>query len=98
MFYSWKEEMKKPKTLWRWWAKAIGEKASKCDQESDKVAIIRTLIFATYLITNGFIVYGVLRTHHFPTDTSKKVEVHYYPISEYQPPPRRGINKPFEFE
>lgn len=98
MFYSWKEEMKKPKTLWRWWAKAIGEKASKCDQESDKVAIIRTFIFATYLITNAFIVYGVLRTHHFPTDTSKKVEVHYYPISEYQPPPRRGINKPFEFE
>lgn len=53
--------MKKPKTLWRWWAKAIGEKASKCDRESDKVAIIRTLIFTTYLITNCFIVAGVIR-------------------------------------
>ena len=53
--------MKKPKTIWRWWAKAIGEKASKCDKESDKIAVIRTLIFATYLITNCFIVAGVIR-------------------------------------
>lgn len=56
----------KKKTIWRWWAKAIGEKASKCDKESDTVAIIRTFIFITYLVTNCFIVYGVLRTHHFP--------------------------------
>jgi len=51
----------KPKGPWRWWAKALGEKASKCDKESDKVAIIRTVIFATYLITNCFIVAGVIR-------------------------------------
>lgn len=51
----------KKKTIWRWWAKAIGEKASKCDKESDIIAIIRTFIFATYLITNGFIVAGVIR-------------------------------------
>ena len=51
----------KKKTLWRWWAKAIGEKASKCDKESDTVAIIRTFIFASYLITNCFIVAGVIR-------------------------------------
>jgi len=53
--------MKKRKTLWRWWAKAIGEKASKCDKESDTVAIIRTFIFASYIITNCFIVAGVIR-------------------------------------
>lgn len=53
--------MKKNSTIWRWWAKALGEKASKCDKESDKIAIIRSLIFATYLITNGFIVAGVIR-------------------------------------
>lgn len=47
--------------MWRWWAKAIGEKASKCDKESDTVAIIRTFIFASYLITNCFIVAGVIR-------------------------------------
>lgn len=51
----------KPKGPWRWWAKALGEKASKCDKESDRVAIIRTVIFATYLITNCFIVAGVVR-------------------------------------
>lgn len=51
----------KQKTIWRWWAKALGEKASKCDKESDSIAIIRTVIFATYLITNAFIVAGVIR-------------------------------------
>ena len=51
----------KNKNAWRWWAKALGEKASKCDKESDRIAIIRTVIFATYLITNLFIVAGVIR-------------------------------------
>lgn len=51
----------KNKTVWRWWAKALGEKASKCDKESDTIAIIRTVIFLSYLITNGFIVAGVVR-------------------------------------
>ncbi len=53
--------MKKRKNAWRWWAKALGEKASKCDKESDRIALIRTVIFATYLITNCFIVAGVIR-------------------------------------
>lgn len=51
----------KPKNAWRWWAKALGEKASKCDKESDKIAYIRTAIFFTYLITNIFIISGVVR-------------------------------------
>ena len=51
----------KTKNAWRWWAKALGEKASKCDKESDTVAVIRTIIFVTYLITNCFIVAGVIR-------------------------------------
>jgi hypothetical protein len=53
--------MKHKKTVWRWWAKALGEKASKCDKESDHIAIIRTVIFSTYLITNCFIIAGVIR-------------------------------------
>ena len=53
--------MKTKKTLWRLWAKAIGEKASKDDRESDHIAHIRTVIFFTYLITNVFIVAGVIR-------------------------------------
>ena len=53
--------MKNRRTLWRLWAKAIGEKASKNDKESDHVAHIRTVIFLTYLITNLFIIAGVIR-------------------------------------
>ncbi|MFZ9740751.1 MAG: hypothetical protein ACO3CQ_02545 [Candidatus Nanopelagicaceae bacterium] len=52
---------KKNKSFWRIWAKSLGEKASKCNKESDKVALIRTFIFATYLITNCFIIAGVIR-------------------------------------
>ncbi len=47
--------------MWRLWAKALGEKASSCDKESDKVAIIRTLIVMCYIVTNMFIVAGVIR-------------------------------------
>ena len=61
----------KPKNSWRWWAKALGEKASKCDKESDRVALIRTVIFATYLMTNCFIIAGVIR--HWNDET--KIEV-----------------------
>jgi hypothetical protein len=49
------------KQLWRIWCKALGEKASNCNKESDKVAILRTLIFITYFVTNVFIVSGVIR-------------------------------------
>ena len=62
----------KNKTLWRWWAKALGEKASKCDRESDRIAYIRTLIFITYLITNCFIIAGVIR--HWNDVPSNQIE------------------------
>jgi hypothetical protein len=67
--------MKKRMSVWRWWAKALGEKASKCDKESDKIALIRTFIFATYLITNGFIVAGVVRHwNDVPSNVSETKE------------------------
>lgn len=53
--------MKKRMTLWRLWCKALGEKAGKNDREADNIAHIRTVIFFTYLITNAFIVAGVVR-------------------------------------
>jgi hypothetical protein len=52
--------------MWRLWAKALGEKAHKRDQVADKVAVIRTIIFASYLITNMFIVAGVIRHWNKP--------------------------------
>ena len=53
---------------WRLLAKALGEKASDCDRESDRVALIRLLILVSYLITNCFIIAGVLR-HWGPEGT-----------------------------
>jgi hypothetical protein len=47
--------------MWRIWAKALGEKASDNDKEADRVAIIRTLIVVSYIITNIFIIAGVIR-------------------------------------
>jgi len=46
---------------WRLWAKALGEKAGKNNSEADRVAIIRSLIVLCYIITNVFIVAGVIR-------------------------------------
>lgn len=51
----------KRKRLWRLWAKALGQKASKNDTESDYVAHIRSIIFFSYLLTNFFIIAGVIR-------------------------------------
>ena len=49
------------KRLWRLWANALGEKAGATDQEADTVALVRTIIVLTYIITNLFIIAGVIR-------------------------------------
>jgi hypothetical protein len=88
--------MKKPKNWWYVWSKALGEKASSCNKTSDKVAVVRTIIFATYLITNAFIVAGVLR--QWDRKTVVEVYVDQAGIPSYTTPPERRVNKPFEFE
>jgi len=47
--------------MWRIWAKALGEKYGRNDREADFIAGIRTLIFISYLVTNLFIISGVIR-------------------------------------
>jgi hypothetical protein len=47
--------------MWRLWAKSLGEKHGKDDREADKIATIRTIIVLSYLITNIFIIAGVIR-------------------------------------
>jgi hypothetical protein len=81
-------------------AKALGEKASKCDKEADRIALIRLLITAQILITNFFIIYGVVRVNHFPIDKNQKIEVviDASTLPVYEQPPKRDVNKPFEFE
>jgi hypothetical protein len=46
---------------WRLWAKALGEKSGRTNAEADLVAIIRTAIVLVYIITNLFIIAGVIR-------------------------------------
>lgn len=43
------------------WKKALGDKAHDNHKVADKVALVRTIIVLTYLITNMFIVAGVIR-------------------------------------
>jgi len=59
---------KRHKSLFRLIAKSLGEKAGKDDKEADKIAFIRLLMFASILITNIFIVFGVVRTHLIPRE------------------------------
>ena len=47
--------------IWRLWAKALGEKAGDSDTEADKIACIRSLIVLSYILTNCFIIAGVIR-------------------------------------
>ena len=49
------------KKIWRIWAKALGEKAGSTDSEADRIACIRTAIVLSYIITNCFIIAGVIR-------------------------------------
>jgi hypothetical protein len=57
------EFLDKPKrvTLWRLWAKALGEKASDNAAEADDVAIFRTVLATINLATCIFIVAGIIR-------------------------------------
>ena len=47
--------------FWRLWAKALGEKAGSTDREADRIALVRTAVLLVYLITNFFIIAGVIR-------------------------------------
>ena len=47
--------------VWRVWAKALGEKSGNTDREADRIALLRTAIVLCYVITNIFIVAGVIR-------------------------------------
>jgi hypothetical protein len=58
--------MKHRNSLWRLVAKSLGEKSGKTDKEADQVAVVRLIMFLSIFITNAFIVYNALRTHHFP--------------------------------
>ena len=49
------------KYYWTIWAKALGKKAHENDHYADRIAVVRTVIILVYLITNFFIIAGVIR-------------------------------------
>ena len=51
----------KRSSAWRLWCYALGQKIGKTNKEADTVAIIRTFILVSYVVTNGFIISGVVR-------------------------------------
>jgi hypothetical protein len=46
---------------WRLWAKALGDKSGNNDNEANIIACLRTIIVLSYIITNLFIIAGVIR-------------------------------------
>jgi len=53
--------VKKGLSMWRLWAKALSQKEGITDREADIVAAFRTSIVLFYIITNCFIIAGVIR-------------------------------------
>ena len=53
--------MARRKSLWRLWAKALGEKDGRTDREADIIASIRTVILICYMVTNVAIVANAFR-------------------------------------
>ena len=47
--------------MWRLIAKALGTKEGKNEKEADMVALVRTVILFSYMLTNVFIIAGVAR-------------------------------------
>lgn len=68
-------KVRKRVRCWSLWAKALGEKASHKKRDADTVALIRTLIFLSYLTTNAFIIAGVVR-HWGDVRTQKHPSLH----------------------
>ena len=66
--------------VWRLWCKALGEKYGRNDREADTIACIRTLIFVSYLVTNAFIISGVIR--HWNDVPTKRLPVQHQSIEK----------------
>ena len=66
---------KEKHNLWRLWCKALGTKEGVSNSEADVIAIIRTLILLGYMVTNSFIVAGVIRHWNSNVPVSVDTEV-----------------------
>ncbi len=67
------------KAAWKVWKYALGSFNDETTKEYDNyVVLVRSIIFISYLITNCFIVSGVIR--HWNNVTPKEVS-YYIPIN-----------------
>ena len=61
--------------MWRIFAKALGAKEGKHEKEADMVALVRTVILFSYMLTNAFIIAGVARHwNDVPKDQSTCIQ------------------------
>ena len=62
--------------IWTTWKYTLGSFSdTKTENYDDRIAIIRTIIFVSYMVTNAFIVSGVLRHwNDVPSDLPKTEE------------------------
>ena len=67
--------------LWRVWKYALGSFSDEKTKEYDNpVLIVRSLIFVSYLITNCFIISGVIR--HWNNVPTKRLPIQHQSIQE----------------
>jgi hypothetical protein len=96
--------MKKKKTLLYYIYCALGQKSHpSCDKTADRVAFIRLLITLQILITNFFIIGGVIVNvasikRHWNDKTTIHVVIDESVLPDYQTPPVKYSNKTLEFE
>jgi len=70
--------------MWRIWCYALGKKEGRNQQDADNIAVIRTTILLSYLITNCFIVAGVVR--HWNSGVDKGDECKYTELVRVKEP------------
>ena len=67
--------------LWRIWKYALGSFSDEKTKEYDNpVLIVRALIFVSYLITNCFIISGVIR--HWNNVPTQRLPIQHQSIQE----------------
>ena len=69
------------KKVWRIWKYALGSFSDEKTEPYDNyVVLVRSIIFVSYLITNCFIISGVIR--HWNNVPTKRLPIQYQPIEE----------------
>jgi hypothetical protein len=86
----------KKMSVWRIIAKSLGDKSGKNNIESDKIALIRLLMFLSIFITNCFIIANAVR--HWNYETKIKVFVQTSNIQDCKSLLLTTTNKNSKFE